>query len=74
MTSRSSRSLAHQALAASRPARSTLPAIHAAEARQRHLRLVHSANPPARLAPGARSARMLGLLLALSAAALFVLG
>ena len=71
--------LSHPAPAASRPARSALPAIRTAEARQRHLRLVHGSAAPRRparrkpaLAPA--GARTLGLLLVFGAALLLVLG
>jgi hypothetical protein len=74
MNSSAQRSFRHQILAASRPARSTLPAIAAAEARQRQLRLVHSARLPSRPAPCVRTTKTLGLLLALGAAALLILG
>lgn len=68
-------SLAQRSLAASRPARSTLPAIAAAEVRQRHLRLVHSARD-IRPAPSAavRTTKRVGAMLAVAAAMALVFG
>lgn len=64
-------SLAQRSLAASRPARSTRPAIAAAEARQRHLRLVHSVRD---IRPVAKTTTRVAVMLAVAAAMALVFG